>query len=154
MKKFFKNLKKEKGFALIFTIMIVSVVSIVSAGIINSSYKQLILSSLAKDSQVAFYMADTASDCALYADLVEIYNGTFNITGSTWNCAGYSLRVINLGVGGYNLLSPTSAASSGEPCFDIYITKNAGNTEISARGYNTCNKSSPRVVEREIEVNY
>lgn len=157
MKKLlFKNYKKG-GYALLFTIIIIGIISAVTAGISSSSYKQMVLSSLAKDSQVAFYQADTASDCAFYADLVQAESfPDFFKNEPKWICgeADLDIKPLNDGFGSYLLDPPLAISGSNSPCFRISVTKDALGTEIIARGYNICNKSNPRTVEREIEINY
>jgi Tfp pilus assembly protein PilE len=159
MKKNFS--KNQKGYALLFTVVIVGAISIIAAGLSNTAYKQLILSSLAKDSQAAFYQADTASDCGLYADRIESAKIPPNkiTTGGSWSCGEISLNIQPMGGGNYRI-EPVNQNSL-DPCFRISVTKNnvslpvpAIKTTISARGYNICNKGNPRTVEREIEVNY
>lgn len=157
------NYKDTNGFALIFTILIVSVISIVSSGLINSSFKQKILSSLAKDSQIAFYQADTAGDCALYGELIASQEdlSLFTIKDNTWTCGGYKLTIdpVEDGSGSYRLSLP-ELSNSMEPCIDIRVIKTPSGTPgsydtlISAKGYNICNKNNPRTVEREIQINY
>lgn len=165
MKKFLLKNKKQKGFALLFTVVIVSAISVIAAGLSNTAYKQLILSSLAKDSQVAFYQADTASDCALYADRIEsakIPSETNIIKkGGSWYCGNFELLVAPIGGGSYNILPTDLDSTSSNPCFRINVKKEnislplpAIKTTISAKGYNICNVNNSRTVEREIEVNY
>lgn len=169
MQKFFKKNKNQKGYAILFSIVLISALSIITAGLSNSAYKQLILSSLAKDSQTAFYQADTASDCAFYADLVKSNQADpefFKTAGNIWSCGGYDLRVEPVEGdpnGDYSLLEPEELTLARTPCFNIIVNKETsvdpdGNTivvtQMKARGYNICNKSNSRTVEREIEINY
>jgi len=161
----FKKIKDQKGYAILFTVVIISAISVIVAGLTNVVYKQLILSSLAKDSQTAFYQADVASDCAMYADLVESKNGTFNDdkNGSSWKCGDQNLIITNsdytwdeerIKGGSYRLLPEDENILT--PCFKIEVTKDSTTkgTDMIANGYNICNKNNPRVVERQIEIKY
>lgn len=151
MKKFLTKMKSQKGYALLFTIMIISVITVITAGLINASTKQLILSSLAKDSQVAFYQADTAADCAFYFDLVKIEKEGDVVDGSTWSCGGHELTVSGK-LSKYKLVS---IPDGNNPCFNIEVSRDPlKETLVTATGYNTCNFSSPKVVQRKIEVRY
>jgi len=161
MQKIFTKIKNQKGYAILFTVIIIGAISALTAGLTNTVYKQLILSSLVKNSQSAFYQADTAGGCALYADLM-ISPEMFQNEGK-WSCGGYTLMIHpkeegELGIGSYDLVPENE--DSIDPCFRISVTKTLiGSTEdsetkIIAQGYNICNKSNPRVVEREIEINY
>lgn len=158
MKYIFTKIKKQKGYAILFTVIIIGAISALTAGLSNTIFKQLILSSLVKSSQSAFYQADTAGDCALYADLVN--PSSIVTAGGSWTCGGSSLLVTPMANGGYTIY-PTSGTSA-EPCFRIDVTKTTQGvvpddiilTEIIARGYNICDISNSRVVEREIDINY
>lgn len=154
------EIKNQKGYAILFTVIIVSAISVITAGLSNTAYKQLILSSLAKDSQAAFYQSDTATDCALFADQRDFENPVFT-TGGAWSCGGFNLNVTSFGVAGYKI-EPQNQTSR-NPCFRISVDKTMeddglGNietkTEISAKGYNICDTSNIRTVEREIQINY
>lgn len=164
MIKIYSKNKYQKGFAILFTIVIVSAISVITAGLSNAAYKHLILSSLAKDSQAAFYQADTASDCALYADrVVAVNDPTFPTTPANWLC-GTSSGVANLTVvpginGGFSINPKSPIDTSLTPCFRIVVTKDISvppivKTTIQAYGYNICNKLNLRTVEREIQTDY
>lgn len=147
-------MKKNKGYAILFTIVIVSAISVITAGITNATYKQLILSSLAKDSQTAFYQADTAGDCALYAEMIlGAIPSNITTTGGAWSCGNTSLNVVpkTPSSSGYDI-SPINPDSS-SPCFRISVTKTITSTAVSAKGYNICNTNNIRTVEREIKIN-
>ncbi len=159
IKTFLKN-KKKGGYAILFTVVIVSAISVITAGLSNTAYKQLILSSLAKDSQAAFYEADTASDCALYVDrIVGSTPPNITTTGGDWSCGGIDLVIINASANGYTINPKSPADTSTDPCFRIKVTKTviAGpltQTTISAKGYNICNLTNLRTVEREVLINF
>lgn len=152
MKKLISKGKEfQKGYALLFAILIISAISVVTAGLINTVYKQLILSLLAKDSSSAFYQADTAMDCGMYADLAN------KLDGDTLDCGGFDLQINKLDNGDYDLLPPEN--DSNDPCFRISIDKNEitgdfDTKEIRARGYNICDMTNPKTVEREIVIRF
>lgn len=174
MKVIFLKIKKientkQKGFALLFTVVIVGAIAVITAGLTSTIYKQMILSSLVKDSSAAFYEADTGADCALYADLRGIapIGSTFlsKYSRENWSCGGMNLRVTGWDEtdpnGDYNL-SPFPDNNFSGPCFKIEVTrgshvnekdKTVTDTSIKIRGYNIC-EASPRTVEREIDVDY
>lgn len=153
---------KEKGYALLFTVIIVSIISVISIGLSSTTYKQMILSSEASSSELAFYESDMAMECALYVDNQTTYltdgkTPSFNC-GVDTNGQPYSLNIIKPKVDTYNLKPSSSILNSSDPCFDINIVKNSSSsstkTTILANGYNICNKKSNRTVERTIEVDY
>lgn len=73
MKKLFnKKESNQKGFTLLFAILVSILILAVGASIISIALKQVILSGAGRESQYAFYAANTGLECALYWDL----NGT------------------------------------------------------------------------------
>lgn len=159
MKNYFKIKSNKNGYAILFAVVIISIISMLAIGLSNTTYKQLVLSSLANDSQVSFYQSDTATECALYADNVLLMNST---NYSSWQCGkdnnGDDITFTVLGLGGHldYTLNPTILGTS-LPCFDINVVKTGTapiETNIYARGYNSCDKDNPKTVEREIKVTY
>ena len=152
--------KNENGYAILFTVIIVSAISVITAGISNAIYKQIVLSSLARDSQTAFYQADTASDCALLFDLeVRETNQDFSDGKSfTWECGGFVMD-ITPGATSYTIMPNSSQSNTNSPCYRIETEKNNTDPEnpittILANGYNICNKNNIRTVERQIRIVY
>ncbi len=154
----------QKGYALLFTVILVSIISLIGLGLSNTIYKQVMLSSEAKDSQLAFYQSDMAMDCALYVDnqTNDLTSGKANFTcGIDKNGQPYTLNigtVITQNQTIYSLNPSSLISDSTNPCFRINITKdnstNKTATTIMANGYNICNVNNSRTVERTIEVQY
>ncbi len=156
---------KQNGYALMFTVILVSIISLISIGLSNTTYKQMILSSGANDSELAFYESDMAMECALYVD-----NKTSILTNNILNyvCGvdekgnPYLLNIssvtISKNLTKYNLNPSNSISNSNDSCFRIEIDKdnlsNITTTTIKANGYNICNINNNRAVERTIEVKY
>lgn len=150
------NLKtKEGGYAILFAIVVVGIISLITIGLSNAAYKQLMLSSVAKDSMKAFYQSDIASECALYAD------NEFNMLNipAELTCGGHLLSFTPNAeetIYELNLTNPENISSL--KCFRINVTKTILDdyitTKITALGYNICNKANLRTVERAVEVNY
>src|SRR3989344_4229619 len=61
--------KMRRGFTLLFAMIISSIVLSIGLGIFNIALKELVLSSAARESQFAFFAADTGTECALYWDI-------------------------------------------------------------------------------------
>jgi len=143
----------NKGYAILFTVVIVGIISMITIGLSNAAYKQTMLSSVARDSTIAFYQADIGSECALYADKILFFNVDQDKT--EFNCAGHSLQFQKNVAGDFYQLLPENPNSLSK-CFRIEVSKDAAlaSTEIQAKGYNYCNKSNFRTVERGIKVTY
>lgn len=80
---FKKNKKNQKGFTLLFAVILSVLVLAVGASIISISLKQIILSGSARESQFAFYAANTGIECAFYWDLKRDLNGERVFLAST-----------------------------------------------------------------------
>ena len=59
---------KKKGIALLVTVIFMSVMLAFGVTLASLAYKQSVLASTAAQSQTAFFAADAALECALYAD--------------------------------------------------------------------------------------
>lgn len=148
------------GYAILFAVIMVSIIAMISVGLVNTTYKHLILSSLASDSEVAFYQSDIASECALYADVIlNITNGK----KQNFNCgkdASDILLSFKVAKDSSNNnifnVTPTNSKTN-SPCFNFDIIKTVAppvHTTIFARGYNLCDSNNIRTVERSIKVDY
>jgi len=156
-----KYIEKQKGYAILFTVVIISIISVIALGLANSSYKQLILSSVARDSQVAFYESDIATECALYADnQTDIPSDDNSLLFPTFTCGGHTFNVSDVDVVGgrqYGYVFKEQTPNLALPCFTITVDKTVATpivTNINAKGYNVCNLSSLRTVERAIKITY
>jgi hypothetical protein len=68
-KKIIKKYKNTtSGFALLFSIVVSTVIISISASIMSISIRQTILSNTSRDSQAAFYAANTGLECAFFWD--------------------------------------------------------------------------------------
>lgn len=154
------KIKNKKGFALLYAVLVSSILLSIGLAIFNITMKELLLSSLGRDSQFAFYAADTGIECALYWDFVPAISAfsTSSPAGSV-NCGGGDepdRPVISTGGDGvYERRFQIDFAP--EPyCVKVLVTKKESPREtiIESRGYNTCDNTSPRRVERALRVTY
>lgn len=152
--KYINNKNMENGYAILFTIVVVSIISIISMGLASSALKQMILSGVARDSTTAFYEADLGSECALYAE------NAYNMVPPTnpWVCAGYSLSFAQSTDAGGKTTYTLNPGGTNDKCFRITATKEVVGdtitTKIQTRGYNICDMGDSRTVERAIEITY
>lgn len=159
MKNNFFNISKnskQSGYAILFAVVVVSIISMIAIGLSNTTYKQLVLSSLASDSQLAFYQSDTATECALYAD--NIIGVSNLITLGSWDCGKEHFDFLGAADTGQLYTFNSTNSSATKPCFNFTINKvspdPAFSTIVLANGYNSCALSNPKTVERTIEVKY
>ena len=142
------NGNHNNGFTLLMATLISSLVLSLGISIFNIVIKELTLSSYGRDSQFAFYAADTGAECALFWDIKERAFATSSV--STIECNGQTIQ----GVGGSGNSTFTLNFPPETYCAVVDVIKNDGNTTVESRGYNTCESSSPRRVERGIRITY
>jgi hypothetical protein len=156
--KIFKKIKKQKnGFAMLFTVLIISVILAIATSVADLGYKELLLSSVSRDSQYAFYAADAGTECALYEDFkAKIFDAA---PPATISCFGKTVNIVPI-ASGYELQTKAGFGNNmTDSCFgavDITQTIGSGNSliDIMAHGQNVCDTTNPRQVERGLEVSY
>jgi len=163
MFKYFKKTNKKikfakSGFAILFAVLLASFLVTLGISIFSISLKEIQIATSIRDSQTAYYIADSARECALYWDvkventfpsnIICADNSECNLT-PTIKCNG---NLVDLK---FSLLDKTttyttaviepffqaSTTSSSTPVANIKITKesldNSIRTTIESYGYNT-----------------
>lgn len=161
----YHDINTNKGFALLFAILLSTIILVIALSVSNIAVKELNFSSSAVDTNDAFFAADTGAECALYNDRSDV--NKFPLTGSSnpINCNNKNITLSSSP--GSNSVTYsfiiTNLGSSGDSCAKINIfkdgSKNPITTKISSKGYNVgggsgCNSTSSRLIERELIVNY
>lgn len=139
----------KKGFTVLYSILITSAILSASLGVYNVVFKQLQLASIGRESQRAFYAADTGLECALYWD---IRKRSFS-PGNTIKCAGSNIVLAEV----RNTFSFEIQLDGSSPtCAKVFVDKSASPaTKIDSSGYNSgCNLNNPRLVERSLRATY
>ena len=161
MKKILK-IKEKKGFVILFAVVVSSIVLTITMGVANIALKEVKFSTSARDSNYAFYAADTGAECALVNDKTPSY---FPLPGSptalacangstpTYDTPTQTYRFIVTGLG-----STTTSCSIVTVKKDDYTSPPNILTTIIAKGYNigdsSCTSTNPDRIEREIRVTY
>lgn len=147
---------QQRGFALLIALILTSVVLALGMALLDIAYKQVLLSSSAKNSQYAFYNADSALECALYYDQQQ---GAFYY-GTTY--AG-SVQCGNLNVTNFAANQDSSQRTTvfSVPCAgggtsaDVTVVKqSSGSTNIYANGYSSCLAANTTRIERGLKAKY
>ena len=149
-----------RGFTLLIAVILTSVLLSVGLALLDISYKQVVLSSTARQSQYAFYAADSAIECALYWDQ-KVNTFAYGIGTAPIECGGQSIPVVSSTANGVRTSTfDTPCVNNVTASVTIYKTNggscSAGSATscIYATGYNTCNASDPRRIERGLKVFY
>src|SRR5665811_273368 len=74
---------KNRGFALLISVIFMTVMLTFGLALGSLGYKQQVLASASIESQYAFYVADSVMECALYADQQQgLFTYTSNLLAS------------------------------------------------------------------------
>lgn len=147
-----------KGFTLLLSVLVSSVLLALGFAIYNIVSKDIILSSSGRESQFAFYAADSGIECALYGDYQFNVFATSS-SATTVHCMGSDVLLTRddsvLGQR-TTTFSFSLGGSLTDSCTSVRVVKesNPTRTEVTASGYNTCVTTNPRRIERAIQVQY
>lgn len=151
-----KYAARSAGFTVLLAALVASITLAIGVSIFEITQKQIILSSLGRDSQFAFYTGDTGAECALYWDVRHGYFGTSTPSGSAV-CDNQALDM-----SGRSTSYPYTISFQFEPggyCSQVTVKKAATNprTVIHADGFSTNCASigtNPRTLQRSVELRY
>ncbi|MDB5190227.1 MAG: hypothetical protein JWN49_553 [Parcubacteria group bacterium] len=150
----------SQGFALLVTLIFVSVILALGVSLLDVAYKQVVLTSSARQSQFAFYNADSAMECTLYFDQKKsVFRWDFpGSQGDTTLDVKCPLDVTNYTAtqgSGVRTTTYTVPCSTGGISATITVLKQpSGTTDIYSNGYSTCDASASNRIERGLKVHY
>ena len=162
----------SRGFTLLLAALVSSIVLALGTSIYEIAQKEVQLSALGRDSQFAFYAADTAAECALYWDFRYSYFATSSPSdpaAQNPSCDGQALSAsgrsgsypYTMTSGQINFFSDTTAG--GGYCAQVAVAKSldpttqAIRTVIHADGYNVaCSNitTAQQALQRSVELHY
>lgn len=181
-----KNLKfknQKKGVALVIALTVVSLLLSLTVSMSNIILRQTRITNVTNESKPAFYVADSAMECAVYYDTLAIFDGGINInkdfTKSIFGQTSASEATAKIKCGPGNG-SPIGLTKKIQPdgvtmrtefdidygdnkCAKVQVDRGRINTKIITRGYNTgvttngCDLSKvdeKRLVERGLITTY
>jgi Tfp pilus assembly protein PilX len=148
----------HRGFTLLIAVVLSSVALSIGLALLDIAYKQVVLASTAKQSQNAFYAADSVLECALYWDQQsDAFNYTTPLASGSITCnSGLPITSYTTSqAGGTRTTTFTvpCAASGEQGVVKVYKTSAAA-TQIFATGYNTCDTTNTRRIERGLKIVY
>ena len=125
--------RASRGFTLLLAALVGSIVLAMGSAIFSIALKQVTLSSIGKNSQFAFYAADTAAECALFWDFrADIHPNTFatssaSATPGTVTCDQKTVSLSYLQDPDSSLPNPSTSAATTTFSYDITTTDSTGN---------------------------
>lgn len=148
----------QRGFTLLVAVIFTSVVLSVALALSDIAYRQILLASTARQSQYAFYSADSALECVLYWDqkMDEFDYNTEPVGSGTFSCQGRSVSFSAAAPFGVSRTTTISipCATTGSQSSVIVYKQLSGTTVIDASGYNTCIAGDQNRVERGVKASY
>lgn len=165
---FFKEKNyNEKGFVILFAVLISAIILLIGAGILGISVKESILSSSARESQYAINAADAGLECVMYDDIG--IGGNLN-QGSLFVDCAENLQPINLTSVSVMMFKFDNPNGGPELCAHVERTPSIPtNTNydpglyelitVISQGFNLCNGTTPLVndplfAERVLRITY
>ncbi len=155
--------KQLRGFTLLFASLVASLLLAVGISIFDITIKEVILASTARDSAYAIYTADSGLECAFYWDFKNAGLNVSAFATSSLSSPAASISCNNQTITPSIIATPSAAtttftlAMTPQPyCATVTVAKRGTptRTTITSSGYNTCNASDPRRIERALEANY
>lgn len=134
----------NRGFALLVALVFMSVMLSFGLALGSLGYKQSVLASDANRSQDAFYVADAALECVLYADQQQnIFSYTSDMAAPAplLTCDGVSPRTAEVTTHTLTnwVITSRLKLDNSKHCADVTVSKPApgigGTTYLSAQGY-------------------
>ncbi|MEK7157734.1 MAG: hypothetical protein AAB688_01510 [Patescibacteria group bacterium] len=138
------KLQPKKGFAMLFSVLISSLLVAIGLSIFSLTLKELTISTSARESQVAFYAANSGMDCAIYWNFQDKFAGSVAPDVSGVQC-GESFGSASASGDVYKFKFDITSDTNG-PCVEVVVTKGT-DTIIESRGKNICGAEG-RKVER------
>lgn len=156
----------NQGFALLVAVIFMAVMLTFGLALGSLAFKQSKLTGTAIESQYAFYAADSALECVLYADQqldsFNFNNFVKNQKDPSITCDGSSTATSVTVAGGAQLIATARLSlDGGIHCADVSIYKpksSTGTTYLFSQGYNvscqTVAAGSSAIVARGLEAQY
>lgn len=155
----------HRGFALLISVIFMSVMLSFGLALASLGYKQQVLASSAIGSQYAFYAADAALECVLYADQqlnLFAYADYNNGSAKSMSCDGTSVSISQSPPANSQLISTARfSLDSNKRCADITIYKPSSNgtSYLFAQGYDVpcttvASSNGARFVSRGLTTRY
>ena len=161
--------KSNKGFAMIYTMLIITVITAVSFGALTLILKEKNLSKVARNSLDARSAADVGLECMLYLDKAPSkfldpsstsYSGTFTTLcgrDTSSNSVSYDVIALSGSSISYTYYVASTSSVDGQ-CFEAYLYRDISvtpnTTRVDVQGYNICDITNTNSVQRGIIAEY
>lgn len=144
------------GFVILFAGTISAILLSIALGVANIAFKEVKFRTSDKDTNAAFFAADTGAECALFNDKTTggVFGPQLQVT-----CNDSLITIIEAPASFWSF-TISQLGSEEQGCAKVTVDKTGLGTQIISNGYNdggnvsgSCLQSS-NTVERQIELNY
>ena len=162
-----RTYKKQKGVAMLFSILLTSGLLLIALGISNIAYREAVFAVEARDSDRAFFAADNGMECGLYLDGLGTFASGATVTPS---CNGTTVAYSMTGGSATTPIEQFIINTGNNTCAQVTVDKTitiAGSpgTEVTSYGFNVppsgasttaCFTGTPnaRTVSRALKADY
>lgn len=147
----------RSGFVILFAVTISAILLSIALGVANIALKEIKFGTSGKDTNAAFFAADTGAECALFYDKTDSTQNAFTGTATPMTCAGNSFPAPTPSPANVWNFTISGLGDLGQGCAKVTVDKTGPGTKIISNGYNngggSCVQAS-NTVERQIELNY
>lgn len=149
-----KKYHQQKGFVILFTILISVIILMIGLGIFSIATRETVLSGTAREAQFAFYAADAGVECALYAETLDVFNSSGN--GGQFPCGAINVTATGPSTFTFDVLLDTV----NKTCAHVTVIDGGNSRRVISQGYNICDalgkpaKTNPLLVERDLDTTY
>ena len=133
----------------------------IALGVANIAFKEIRFGTNARDTNNAFFAADTGAECALFYDKSDPAKNAFIGTATTITCAENSFPTPAPSPANFWKFTIFGLGNGGQGCAIVTVDKTISTqTAIISKGYNTGGNVAGACVpvanstERQIELNY
>jgi hypothetical protein len=157
------NNKNIRGFTLLYSLVVIGLVLTVGSSMFSIMIKELKLAQFWRESQIAYYSAESGVECALYWGISgDIFpdGGIFSCNDDSENNNSWDTSdpaVCSVGPPFACAFTITFCETLGAeycPCAYVTVNPSGSDTVVESRGYNTCAANFPRRVERGVRATY
>lgn len=149
---------QPRAFTLLMSVLIASILLALGYEIYNLAIKEVALSSSGRESQFAFFAADTGVECALWADAqLDAFATSSEATVVDLDCGNVPSLLTRDTVGSDYITTFQITLGGGQhmQCVDVIVTReDPKRTVIESYGHNTCDVNNKLRLERAIRVTY
>ncbi len=149
-------MRQPRAFTMLMSVLISGILLAIGYEIYNLAIKDVNLSSSGRESQFAFFAADTGIECALWADTkLDAFATSSVITDLDCGTATSTLSRESVNDDYITTFDVTTGGGSRTQCTTIIVTRSQPkSTVIESFGHNTCDLTNELRLERAIRVTY